>query len=190
MFGEYRADAGTEGGELHFSAVVHGEKEKGNRGHHVFESGGGLQAIHFGHGEIENYQVWRKFLGFLDGIRSVNGLAANGELAMSVEKAAELPTDSLMVVHNQYGSWHRPPPAKDQSCELPNCVCLDAGRRRRTEVGWVSEVEFIVPAWRLPAGLPQHAAPLQGSPPLRRRRSRVDSNAVSQATRSGRDTSE
>src|SRR5882762_9476424 len=135
MFGKYRADAGTESGELHFSAVVDGEKEKGNRGHHVFESGGGLQAVHFGHGEIKDYQVWRKFLGFLDGIRSVNGLAANGELAMSVEKAAELPTDSLMVVHNQYGSWHRPPPAKDQSCELPNCDCLDAGRRRRTDVG-------------------------------------------------------
>src|SRR5882762_5157411 len=134
MFGKYRADAGTESGELHFSAVVDGEKEEGNRGHHVFESGGGLQAVHFGHGEIKNYQVWRKFLGFLDGIRSVNGLS-NGELAMSVEKAAELPTDRLMVVHKQYGSWHRPPPAKDQSCELPNCDCLDAGRRRRTDVG-------------------------------------------------------
>src|SRR5712671_1274794 len=54
---------------------------------------------------------------------------------MRVEKTAKLPTDSLVVVHNQYGSWHRPPPAKDQSCELPNCDCLDAGRRRRTDVG-------------------------------------------------------
>jgi hypothetical protein len=77
-----------------------GEQEKRDRGHHVFESGGGFQAVHLGHGEIENDQVGRELLGFLDGVNAVNGLAANSELAMRVEKTAELPTDSLVVVHN------------------------------------------------------------------------------------------
>jgi hypothetical protein len=79
---------------------VDGEQKKRDGRHHVFESGGGFQAVHLGHGEVENDQVRRKLLGFLDGVNAVNGLAANGELAMRVEKTAKLPTDSLVVVHN------------------------------------------------------------------------------------------
>ena len=101
MFGKHGTYTGAEGRQLEFPIVVGGKEEKGNLGHHVAESGRGFQAIHFGHGEIENDQVGGKLLGFLDGVHSVNGFATNSEFRMGIEKRTELPTDYFMIVNDQ-----------------------------------------------------------------------------------------
>jgi len=101
VLGEHGGYAGAERGQFQFTAIVRGEKEKRNIGHHVAESGGGFQAIHFRHREIENDQVGREAPGFLDGLNTVNRLAANGEIRMRVEKQSELPTNDLVIVNKQ-----------------------------------------------------------------------------------------
>jgi|SRR5258706_5776516 len=101
MLGEHGADARAEGCKLQLTAVVRSEEKKRNGGHHVAESGGGFQAIHFGHGEIENDQVGGELLGFLNSVHSVNCFAANGEFGKGIEKRTELPTDYFMIVHEQ-----------------------------------------------------------------------------------------
>jgi hypothetical protein len=101
MLGEDGTYTGAASYQLQFSAVVRGEEEEKNAGHHVAESGGGFQAIHLRHGEIENDQVGGELLGFFDGVNSVNSLATNGEFGISVEKRTELPTNDLVIVHDQ-----------------------------------------------------------------------------------------
>jgi hypothetical protein len=78
-----------------------GKEEEGNTRQDVAESGGGFQAAHFRHREIKDDEVGGELLGFLDGVHAVNGLAANGELGMRVEKATKLPADDFVIVYQQ-----------------------------------------------------------------------------------------
>jgi len=98
---EHSGYSGAERRQFQFPTVVRGEEEKGNLGHQVAKSGGGFQAVHFRHGEIENDQVGAKLLGFLDSLNSVNCLAADSELRMRVEKRTELATNDLVIVNEQ-----------------------------------------------------------------------------------------
>src|SRR5258708_25720954 len=66
VLGEYCTYSGSEGCQLKFSGVVGGEEKHRDGGHHVLESCRRLQTIHLGHCEIENDQVRRELLGFLD----------------------------------------------------------------------------------------------------------------------------
>src|ERR1700730_1348500 len=101
MLGEDGTYAGAAGGQLEFPAVVRGEEEERNVGHHVAEGGGRFQAVHFGHGEIENDEVGGELLGFLDSVNAVNRFATNGEFGVLAEKGTELPTNDFVIVHNQ-----------------------------------------------------------------------------------------
>ena len=101
VLGEHGGYAGAERRQLQLAAVVRGEKEKRNVGHHVANSGGSFQAVHFRHREVENDQVGTELLGFLNGVNTVNRLAANGELRMRVEEQSELPTNDLVIVNEQ-----------------------------------------------------------------------------------------
>lgn len=101
VLGEHGRYAGAERRQLQLAAIVRGEKEKRNIGHHVAKGRGRLQPVHLWHGEIENDQIGAELLGFLDGLNSVNRLAANGEIRMRVEKQSELPTNDLVIVNKQ-----------------------------------------------------------------------------------------
>lgn len=101
VLGEHGGYTGAERRQFQFPAVVRGEQEKRNLGHHAAKSGGGFQAVHFRHREVENDQVGTELLGFLNGVNTVNRLAANGELRMRVEKQTELATNDFVIVNEQ-----------------------------------------------------------------------------------------
>jgi hypothetical protein len=101
MLGEHGRNSGADRGQFQFTRVVGGEEEERNAGQDVAESGGSFQTVHFRHGEIENDEVGGELLGFLDGVDTVNGLAANGEVGMRSEKQTELAANHFVIVDEQ-----------------------------------------------------------------------------------------
>jgi hypothetical protein len=57
---------------VHNGSDVVREHQQGHMGHEPLQSSGGLQSVHDGHGQIENYQVGLQLLRFSDCFRAIH----------------------------------------------------------------------------------------------------------------------
>lgn len=87
--GDNGSDA--EGGREGFTedVIKHGVKDDRGCGHSGVEQGGGLDAVHGGHGEIENDEVGAEGASLVEGFGAVDGFAADLEVGLKIEKSAE-----------------------------------------------------------------------------------------------------
>src|ERR1700737_1839275 len=89
--------------------TVHSEKDDGSSGQHASENRGGLEAVHHGHGDIEQDDIRLKTPGFFDGFHTVGGFITNVKVRALAKKHLEGRSDGAFVVSNEYlfdGRFH------------------------------------------------------------------------------------
>jgi hypothetical protein len=99
-FGEDESDAGALGLVGDDGGRVHGEKDDGGVGEDDAQLGCSFQAVHYGHGKVEDDQVRSEFSCEVDGFLAVAGFAADGE-AVGEEERLELAADGGIVVDDE-----------------------------------------------------------------------------------------
>jgi hypothetical protein len=77
------------GGELLAKNVAkHGVNDNGDIGHPAPEHRGSLNAIHVGHGKIEDDEIRLEGMRFFDRFRAIRGFAANLKRRLRLKKSA------------------------------------------------------------------------------------------------------
>ena len=78
------------------------DDENLDRGKFFFQNLGRFQAIHGGHGDVEEHDVGLVLFDFVDGIDTVDGLANNFDIRFGAQNLADTPTDALTVVNYEH----------------------------------------------------------------------------------------
>jgi hypothetical protein len=77
------------------------------------QNGSGFCAVHFGHRQVEEDQVRRSFLGFLNSLNAVFGISADSEPVIAFYHRPKQRTDRWIVVYDEDSLFgHRPGPKK------------------------------------------------------------------------------
>jgi len=82
------------------SAPVNGKNQDVRSGTTFANCASRIQAIHHGHGDVQNHQVGVKRLGLVYGFLSIGGFTADLEIGPGCKGGTNPPSDQLLIVSN------------------------------------------------------------------------------------------
>lgn len=85
-------------GTHHFGTLVHGDYKDGYGGAALVDLFGSGNAVHDGHGDVEEDDVRVEKKGFIDGFGTVGGFGDNLEVDVGFEKGAKTAADDFVIV--------------------------------------------------------------------------------------------
>ena len=94
------ACADTEGLSDGWKLVVLGQEKDFRLGSDSLYFAGGFQAVHAGHGNIQDHNVRLKLLRVSDRVDTVGGIADNGKVRFGAKECADSLASDRMVVHD------------------------------------------------------------------------------------------
>lgn len=89
FFEEVAAGAGLERPVDVFAGGVHGEDDDFGVGADFPDVGGGFDAVEFGHGDVEDEDIWLDVLEFLEGFTAVYGHVYDFDVWLVGEEQAQ-----------------------------------------------------------------------------------------------------
>ena len=105
--GDDRSD--TQRGRERFAEYVaeHRIDDDGDERQPGAKHGGSFDAVHVGHGEIEDYEIGLKSDSFIDGFDTVGSFAANFKWGMVLEKNSHRIANGNLVFDDENAFGHR-----------------------------------------------------------------------------------
>lgn len=90
--------AGLAGCRHHLKGVVHAEHDDFDGRGNATDLAGRLQAVHDGHGDVQDHRVWGELPDLVDGFEAVFGLAADLELGFSSQSDSYPSANSFVII--------------------------------------------------------------------------------------------
>ena len=99
-FCDVAAGAGGLGDIDEVGAIVHGEEQDGSAGGDLGDFTGGGEAVHHGHGDVEDDDVRVQSLRLLNGFAAIGGFSADLDTGTGAEDCAHAYAHSFVIVRN------------------------------------------------------------------------------------------